>query len=255
VVLNACFSEVQAEAIARYVPYVLGMSQAIGDLAAIEFAKGFYGALFEGRSVKDAFALGKNLIALKNIPETQTPVLLEKRDRPTSQSLATNITLEEPEGTVRIGSAFYIPRSPQQEQAFNAIAIPHAFLRLKSPDYMGKSSLLVRMLEEARRLGCRTTWLDLQKCDRRFLGNMDLFLQWVCAVIARNLGVKAKPTDDWDEMFGSNGNCEEFFERYLLNDEKDRPLVIAIDNFDRIFFHEAIEFKNWQHYMDCLLIK
>ena len=39
VVLNACFSEVQAEAIARYVPYVLGMNQAIGDVAAIEFAK------------------------------------------------------------------------------------------------------------------------------------------------------------------------------------------------------------------------
>ncbi len=35
VVLNACFSQVQAEAIARYVPYVLGMNQAIGDLAAI----------------------------------------------------------------------------------------------------------------------------------------------------------------------------------------------------------------------------
>lgn len=54
---------------------MLGMNQAIGDVAAIEFAKGFYGALFEGKSVKDAFELGKNLIALKNIPEVQTPVL------------------------------------------------------------------------------------------------------------------------------------------------------------------------------------
>ena len=37
------------------------MNQAIGDLAAIEFAKGFYGALFEGRSIKDAFELGKKI--------------------------------------------------------------------------------------------------------------------------------------------------------------------------------------------------
>ncbi|MEI6063974.1 MAG: AAA-like domain-containing protein [Pseudanabaena sp. ELA748] len=240
VVLNACFSQVQAEAIARYVPYVLGMNQAIGDLAAIEFAKGFYGALFEGRSVKEAFELGKNLIALKNIPEAQTPVLLERLYE--SQILPkVNIVIEEPEGAVRIGSEFYIPRSPQQEQCFNAIAMPHALLRLKSPDRMGKSSLLVRVLEEARRLGDRTTWIDLQKCDRKFFENMDRFLQWFCAVIGRDFGVKAKPTDDWDDMFGANGNCEEFFEQYLLNDDDDRPLVIAIENLDRIFLHEAIE--------------
>jgi DNA-binding HxlR family transcriptional regulator len=239
VVLNACFSQVQAEAIAKYVPYVLGMNIAIGDLAAIEFAKGFYGALFEGKSVKESFDLGKNQIALKNIPEAQTPVLLERRDRLAPQTLLTNITLEEPEGTVRIGSDFYISRSPQQEQSYQAIARPHALLRLKSPDRMGKSSLLVRVLEEARRLGNRTTWIDLQKCDRKFFENMDRFLQWFCAVIGRDLGVKAKPSDDWDEIYGANSNCEEFFAEYLLVD--DRPLVIAIDNLERIFDHEAIE--------------
>jgi hypothetical protein len=35
-------SQVQAEAIAQYIPYVIGMNQAIGDKAAIEFAVGFY---------------------------------------------------------------------------------------------------------------------------------------------------------------------------------------------------------------------
>ncbi|MEE3719810.1 AAA-like domain-containing protein [Tumidithrix elongata RA019] len=243
VVLNACFSQVQAEAIAQHVPYVLGMNQAIGDTAAIEFAKGFYGALFEGKSVKDAFELGRNRIALKNIPEVQTPVLIERRNRIPNQVLPLKIALEEPEGAVRIGSQFYIPRSPQEERAYEAIARPHALLRFKSPDRMGKSSLLVRTLEEARRLGNRTTWIDLQKCDRKFLENMDRFLQWFCAVIGRNLGVKAKPSDDWDDVFGANGSCTEFFEEHLIGEdvEDDRPLVIAIDNLERIFAHEAIE--------------
>ena len=38
VVLNACYSAVQAEAIAEHIPHVIGMSQAISDQAAMEFA-------------------------------------------------------------------------------------------------------------------------------------------------------------------------------------------------------------------------
>ena len=39
VVLNACYSEVQAEAIAQHINCVVGMSGAIGDEAAISFSK------------------------------------------------------------------------------------------------------------------------------------------------------------------------------------------------------------------------
>lgn len=45
VLLNACCSEVQAEAIAQHVPYVIGMNQEVGDKAALEFAVGFYDVL------------------------------------------------------------------------------------------------------------------------------------------------------------------------------------------------------------------
>ncbi|MEO1375990.1 MAG: CHAT domain-containing protein, partial [Cyanobacteria bacterium J06635_10] len=40
VVLNGCYSQTQAEAIAQQVDYVIGMKKAIGDKAAIEFAVG-----------------------------------------------------------------------------------------------------------------------------------------------------------------------------------------------------------------------
>ncbi len=79
VLLNACYSERQAAAIAKHIPYVVGMQQAIGDRAAIAFADGFYGALGAGRSVEDAFAFGRNRIQLETIPEHLTPVLKAKR--------------------------------------------------------------------------------------------------------------------------------------------------------------------------------
>ncbi len=78
VVLNACYSEVQAIAIAQHISYVIGMNKAIGDRAAIKFATGFYSALRAGESVEFAYKLGCNVIQLDGIPEHLTPVLKKK---------------------------------------------------------------------------------------------------------------------------------------------------------------------------------
>jgi hypothetical protein len=75
VLLNACHSEVQAEAIVKHVRYVIGMSQAVGDDAAITFATAFYDALGAGRGVEFAFRSGRTAIQLAGIPEELTPVL------------------------------------------------------------------------------------------------------------------------------------------------------------------------------------
>lgn len=78
VILNACFSEIQAKAIAKHIPHVIGMNEAIGDKAAIAFSAGFYKALGAGRSVKEAYKFACVEIQLADIPEHSTPVLLDK---------------------------------------------------------------------------------------------------------------------------------------------------------------------------------
>ena len=78
IILNACYSKDQAIAIAEHIDYVIGMSQAIGDKAAISFAVGFYQALGAGRTIQDAYELGCVQIRLQGIPEHLTPVLIEK---------------------------------------------------------------------------------------------------------------------------------------------------------------------------------
>jgi hypothetical protein len=77
VLLNACYSETQAKAIAEYIEYVIGMNKTIGDKAAIAFAIGFYQALGAGRTIEDAFKLGCVQIGLQGIPEHLTPVLIK----------------------------------------------------------------------------------------------------------------------------------------------------------------------------------
>jgi hypothetical protein len=75
VLLNACYSENQANAIVQHINYVIGMKQPIGDRAAIKFAVGFYDALGAGRSVEVAYKFGVNAIQLEGISEELTPIL------------------------------------------------------------------------------------------------------------------------------------------------------------------------------------
>ncbi len=79
VVLNACYSDRQAEAIAQHIPYVIGMSKEIGDKAAIKFATGFYSALGAGESVEFAYRLGCSVIELDGIAQQLTPILKKKQ--------------------------------------------------------------------------------------------------------------------------------------------------------------------------------
>jgi hypothetical protein len=97
VLLNACYSEVQAQAIVEQVNYVIGMHTEIRDEAAIAFTMGFYEALGAGESIESAYKFGCNRIQLEisrvtavrkgtvvgatesvEVPEHQIPVLLKK---------------------------------------------------------------------------------------------------------------------------------------------------------------------------------
>ena len=60
VVLNACYSSRLAEEIVRVIDCAVGMTDAIRDDAAIDFATALYESLASGDSVQRAFELGRN---------------------------------------------------------------------------------------------------------------------------------------------------------------------------------------------------
>ena len=79
VLLNACYSQEQADSIHQYIDCVVGMRQAIGDRAAIKFSVGFYIALAALRNYEDCFKTGCASIDLQGIPESQTPQIKVRR--------------------------------------------------------------------------------------------------------------------------------------------------------------------------------
>ena len=65
VLLNACTTGIQANAIGKHVPYVIGTSREILDRAAYFFAVGFYKALANEASIELCFARGCNAIEIE----------------------------------------------------------------------------------------------------------------------------------------------------------------------------------------------
>ncbi|MEH2124303.1 CHAT domain-containing protein [Nostoc sp.] len=77
ILLNACYSEVQADALIQHINYVIGMSREIGDEAAIAFSIGFYDSVGAGRTVEVAYELGCNSIQMElSSPSLQSRKLI-----------------------------------------------------------------------------------------------------------------------------------------------------------------------------------
>jgi hypothetical protein len=117
VLLNACYSEIQAKAIHQHIDCVVGMNQAIGDEAAIKFAVGFYRALGAGEPYDNCFESGRTLIDLNAISEVDKPQI-KYRNR--TKNLAMSST-NEPNKTMT--SPQENPATMNKSQSFGNITI------------------------------------------------------------------------------------------------------------------------------------
>lgn len=142
----------------------------------------------------------------------------------------------------------YIERPPIEEKCLKAILQPGALIRIKAPQKMGKTLLLEKMLDYARQQGYQTAKLDLKLADKSTLTDLKTFLQWLCSDVADILEKPPNLDDYWKDSLGLNTSCTRYFQRYLLA-SLDTPLVLAIDNFERLFKYENI-FSEF-----CLLLR
>lgn len=144
-----------------------------------------------------------------------------------------------PNGSVPLGSPFYLERAPLEEQVNQEIRKPGALVRIKAPREMGKTSLLMRILDSAKRQGYRTVSLNLEQVDQVILSDLNQFLRWLCTNIARQLQLEAKLDEYWDEDLGSKISCTSYVEEYLLKSIAT-PLVLALDEVNQIFEHPQV---------------
>lgn len=89
VLLNACYTDAQAQEINQHIQYVIGMKQQAEDTAAIRFATNFYAALIAGHSYKDAFDFGCIALDLLGVEDDLFPIFLA-RQQPILSRIPTN---------------------------------------------------------------------------------------------------------------------------------------------------------------------
>lgn len=145
-----------------------------------------------------------------------------------------------PEGVVSPDSIFYQTRDNIESICYETVIKPASLIRIKAPKLMGKTSLMMKTLAYAQANHYHVVYLNLSSVDRNIVTDLDKFLRWLCVVTGKQLDLDNQLNDYWDtEILGSNGNCTAYFEEYLLS-EINCPLVLALDEVDRIFPHTHV---------------
>ena len=147
-----------------------------------------------------------------------------------------------PEGSIALGSPFYIERSRCESVCYQNVVKPGSLIRIKGAKWMGKTSLMHRILERAVNCQHRTVYLDFDSIERSILQDLNKLLRWLCAMVSRQLQLINKVSELWDtDILGSNDNCTVYFEEYVLAQITDK-IVLAFDNVDKLFAHnETVE--------------
>ena len=147
--------------------------------------------------------------------------------------------LEQPQGKVPLASPFYIERVPCEVKCYQEIEKLGAFIHIKAPKQMGKSSLLGRIIAHGENQGYRTAQLNLQQVDRSILSNLEKFLRWLAFNVTFGLKLQPKLDIYWHEDLGSKASCTLYFQEYLLP-KIESPLVLALDEVNEIFAHPHV---------------
>ena len=143
------------------------------------------------------------------------------------------INLEPPDGQVPLSSTLYIERGLEQV-CYQAILQPRAFIHIKAPRKMGKTSLMTRILAYGSSHGYHTVRLSLHRAETEIFSSLEKFLRWFCANVTHQLGIKSKLEEYWDEDMGDLMNCTIYFQGYVLQ-EINTPLILALDEVNKLF--------------------
>ncbi|MDU9051133.1 MAG: AAA-like domain-containing protein [Candidatus Electrothrix sp. Rat3] len=135
-------------------------------------------------------------------------------------------------GAVPLDSQYYIVRSA--DTLFDdAISRKDSIVLIKGARQVGKTSLLARGLDQARKNSIQVALTDFQKLATAELKDLKSFYLALGEILADALDLEVSPEDVWKDRRSPNANFERYLKREVLAAET--PLIWAMDEVDRLF--------------------
>ncbi|NEP53432.1 MAG: hypothetical protein F6K65_33405 [Moorea sp. SIO3C2] len=142
-----------------------------------------------------------------------------------------------PSSPPRAEQDIYIERPPIEARCYQEIVKPGALIRIKGPKLMGKTLLIHKIIAHGEKQGYDRVYLNMNQLH---FTNLDIFLKSFCLQVGNKLKLANQLQTYWDDsFFTSVDNCTAYFEEYLL-DSLESPLVLCLDDLDRVFQHQDI---------------
>jgi hypothetical protein len=150
---------------------------------------------------------------------------------------------------VPLDSPFYVERlglghksSSVECLCYDTILNDRALIRIKAPSKMGKTSLIARAKDHATKRDCKFVYISLDSIGEDIISNRYKLSRRLCEVVAKELKLELDTLPR--ESSGDFKTCSDYFERYVLKElkdsEKPTPIVLALDDFDKIFSYPEI---------------
>jgi len=143
------------------------------------------------------------------------------------------MVLEMPSGTMKPESAFYVERNADAI-ALSTIVQQGVTIPIKGPRQVGKSSLLMRIIQEARKAGKRVAYLDFQLLSTAVLNDEERFFRHFCCWISDELELEDKVEEYFRLNLTTIQRCDRYLQRHILKG-LGSPLMLAMDEVDRVF--------------------
>ena len=144
---------------------------------------------------------------------------------------------ELPAGAIPLDSRYYIER-PGDQIASNALASSSgATVVIKGPRQVGKTSLLVRMMQQAEQARQRVAFLDFQMLKSQ-LGDADNFFRLFARLLSFRLGVADGTELYWQLPMPNPFRTTEYVAEHVLRQleaEGVRSVLLAMDEVETMF--------------------
>jgi serine/threonine protein kinase len=177
---------------------------------------------------------GRNVFVWKNAADNDQIVAdLTKALQTPPEALRHKPNLEPVGGALPLDSKFYIVR-PTDQEFYSAVGRNDSIILLKGARQMGKTSLMARGLQQARKAGARVVLTDFQKLNSAHLKSVDSLFLCLAQAIAEQLDLDLIPEDSWNARRGPSMNFERFLRREILS-RINGHLVWGMDEVDRLF--------------------